>query len=153
MVVSEGVSNVWDVRRRVAAVLAAPYARVLRRDEDGVSAEVLEFPGCYSAGPDGPSAWEGLEEAMGLWVESQLAQGEEIPPPLAAGRYQGRISLRVLPSVHARAALVAAAEGVSLNRWLSAAVESAVSAPSRPPPAQIHAGYSARPARYIAEDP
>ena len=150
---SEVASYIWDLDRRVAEVLAAPYARVLRRDEDGVSAEVLEFPGCYSAGPDGPSAWEGLEEAMGLWVESQLAQGEEIPPPLAAGRYQGRISLRVLPSVHARAALVAAAEGVSLNRWLSAAVESAVSAPSGPPPAQVHAGYSARPMRHIAEDP
>ena len=114
---------------------------------------MLEFPGCYSAGPDGPSAWEGLEEAMGLWVESQLAQGQEIPPPLAAGRYQGRISLRVLPSVHARAALVAAAEGVSLNRWLSAAVEAAVSAPSGRPPTQVHAPATAPgPLRYIAEE-
>lgn len=152
MVVSEVLSKAWNVERRVAEVLAAPYARVLRRDEDGVSAEVLEFPGCYSAGPDGPSAWEGVEEAMALWVESQLEQGQDIPPPLAGGRYQGRISLRVLPSVHARAALIAAAEGVSLNRWLSAAVESAVSAPGGPP-VDLRTGYSAGPVRRVAEEP
>ena len=112
-----------EVKKRVAQVLAAPYARVFRHDEDGVGAEVLEFPGCYSAGDDGPEAWANLEEAMALWVASQLAQGQEIPEPFAAKEYQGRISLRVLPSVHARAAMLAAAEGVSLNRWLSSAVE------------------------------
>lgn len=111
------------VKKQIAAVLAAPYARVFRQDDDGVSAEVLEFPGCYSAGADGPEAWANLEEAMVLWVESQLAQGQEIPEPLAVKEYQGRISLRVLPSVHARAAMLAASEGVSLNRWLSSAVE------------------------------
>ena len=119
-----------NVKRSVEQVLAAPYARVFRQDDDGVSAEVLEFPGCYSSGEDGPSAWANLEEAMTLWVESQLQQGPEIPSPMASTGYQGRISLRVLPSVHRRAALLAAAEGVSLNRWLSAAVDRVSSPPS-----------------------
>ena len=116
-----------DLKKRIAEVRAAPYARIFRQDEDGVSAEVLEFPGSYSAGADGPSAWASLEEAMGLWVESQLEQGQDIPEPLDAASYRGRISLRVLPSLHRRAALPAAAEGVSVNRWLSSAVEGAAS--------------------------
>ena len=141
---------------RVAEVVSAPYARILRQTEDGVSAEVLEFPGCYSAGADAASAWEGLEEAMALWVESQLAQGQEIPPPLAEGSYQGRISLRVLPSLHRRAALLSAAEGVSLNRWLSAAVERAasggrVSGGQAAP--QARRGYDAGPVLRVAEEP
>ncbi len=110
-------------KQRVAEVLAAPYARVLRRDADGgFGAEALEFPGCYSAGADGPEALANLDEAMALWVASQLEQGQEIPPPLAVAEYSGRVTLRLPPSLHERAALLAVAEGVSLNRWLSAAV-------------------------------
>ena len=47
-------AGVYTMASGIAAVLAAPHARVFRHDDDGVGAEVLEFPGCYSAGADGP---------------------------------------------------------------------------------------------------
>ena len=116
----------------IDAVLAAPYARVFRREEEGgYSAEVLELSGCYSAGDDATEAMANLEEAMALWVQSALADGQQIPPPLAATEYAGRISLRLLPSMHERAVLLAAAEGASLNRWLSDAIATYAGEPPR----------------------
>ena len=111
------------VRETVAEVLGAPYARVFRAEaEGGFTAEVLEFPGCISAGEDAAEAMRNLEEAIAAWVEAKLMLGAAIPPPLASAEYNGRISLRVPPSLHERVLLLAVAEGVSLNRWLSAAI-------------------------------
>jgi len=107
----------------LAAVLGAPYTRVLRRDEDGsYAAEVLEFPGCFGAGPTPDGAMDDLETAMRIWVEGELARGHDIPPPLDQRAYSGRVTLRIPPSVHERAALWAAAEGISLNRLLATAI-------------------------------
>ena len=107
----------------VAAVLATPYARILRKDEDGsYAAEVLEFPGCFAAGKSPNAATKALEQAMDGWVRSELEQGHDIPPPLDVQQYSGRVTLRLPPSVHERAAFWAAVEGVSLNRLLATAV-------------------------------
>lgn len=108
---------------RIAQVLAAPYARVIRpAEEGGFNCEVLEFPGCYATGDDAAEATENLEEAMSLWVETTLGQGQDIPEPISADDYSGRFTLRLPPSIHHRADLLARVEGVSLNRFLSAAV-------------------------------
>ncbi len=40
--------------------------------------------------------------------------------------YSGKISLRTTPELHRKAVLLAHAEGVSLNRWISRLIENAV---------------------------
>jgi predicted RNase H-like HicB family nuclease len=115
------VTDIID--HRVDAALRAPSTRVLQREEDGgYSCEVLEFPGCYSSGGDAQEAMAALDDAMALWVESELEAGNAIPPPLDLEEHSGRLTLRLPPSLHERAATRATAERVSLNRLLSAAI-------------------------------
>ena len=120
------VTDVTDIiDHRVEAALRAPYARILRREEDGgYSCEVLEFPGCYSSGGSAEQAMSQLDEAMALWVESEIEAGNAIPPPLDLDQHSGRLTLRIPPSLHERAVTRAAAERVSLNRLLSSAIAS-----------------------------
>ncbi len=113
------------IDHRVEAALRAPYARILRREADGgYSCEVLEFPGCYSSGDGAEDAMSQLDEAIALWVESELEAGNAIPPPLDLEQHSGRLTLRIPPSLHERAVTRAAAERVSLNRLLSSAIAS-----------------------------
>ncbi len=107
----------------VAEVLRASYARILRKDADGsYAAEVLEFPGCLASGESAGAANEALEEVMAIWVRSELERGRDIPTPFDVREYSGRVTLRIAPSVHERAAMWAAMEGTSLNRLLATAI-------------------------------
>ncbi len=107
----------------VGDALAAPYVRILRKDDDGTyAAEVLEFSGCLGAGDTPNEAMADLEAAMDLWVRSEIRQGHDIPTPLDTRAYSGRVTLRIPPSVHERAALWASVEGLSLNRLLATAI-------------------------------
>ena len=107
----------------VRAAVAAPYTRLFTREEDGrYSTSVLELPGCFSSGDTPEDAMEMLDEAIELWVEAELEDGHDIPPPSRAVEYSGRLTLRLLPSIHERAALLAEHEGVSLNRYLANAI-------------------------------
>lgn len=116
-----------DVRQVVTQALRAPYTRIFRAEEEGgFSVQVLEFPGCYSSGDDATEAMSNLEEAIAIWVESQLHQGQVIPPPLVNQEHSGRVTLRLPPSLHERAAMLAAAEAVSLNRFFAMAIAQAV---------------------------
>ena len=114
-------------KRIVAQVLRRPYARLFHAEQDaGFSAEVLEFPGCFSSGDSAEEAMANLEDAMTVWVESQLDQGRRIPEPLSEREYSGRVTFRMPPGTHEEAARLAAVQGVSLNRWLSDAVARSV---------------------------
>lgn len=107
----------------IEAAQRGPYARILTRDEDGrYAAEVLEFPGCLSSGDSAEEAMANLDEAIEVWVGATLDEGAEVPPPMLSSEFSGRVTLRLLPSVHERAAMLARREGVSLNRLLSNAV-------------------------------
>ena len=107
----------------VDAAVAAPYTRLFTREEDGrYSTSVLELPGCYSAGDTPEDAMDMLDEAIAMWVGAELEDGHDIPPPSRAVEYSGRLTLRLLPSIHERAALLAEHEGASLNRYLANAI-------------------------------
>ena len=128
----------------VRAALAAPYTRLLTREEDGgYSTSVLELPGCYSSGDTAEEAMEMLDEAIELWVAVEVEDGHDIPPPSRAVEYSGRITLRLIPSIHERAALLAQHEGVSLNRYLANAISYYVGLGS--PQAAPEAASRARP--------
>ena len=79
-------------------------------------------PRVFSSGDTAEEAMELLDEAIAMWVEVEVEDGHDIPPPSRAVEYSGRLTLRLLPSIHERAALLAEHEGASLNRYLANAI-------------------------------
>lgn len=109
------------------AIVNRRYSRMVERGEDGVyTSSILEMPNVVSEGDTPADALENLEDAFAAVVEVMLQRGAEIPEPIEARSYSGRLQLRLLPSVHRQAAIRAQAEGVSLNRVLADAVASYV---------------------------
>jgi len=98
-------------------------------EEDGrFSAEVLEFPGCYSQGGNASEAFDNLEKAATAWIETCLELGQEIPPPSVNHGYSGRIALRLPRGLHRVAVRKAQRDGISLNQCLVTAIAAWVGA-------------------------
>lgn len=109
--------------------LAAPYTRVFRKQEDGgYQALVLELPGVMTAGERIEETNEFLDEAMALWIEAEVAAGHEIPEPIDPEKFSGRLTLRIPPTLHYRAQLLAELFDISLNRVLTDAIAESVGA-------------------------
>ena len=108
--------------------LKQPYARILIPDEDGYSAEILEFPGCYAQGDTPDEAYKNLEETARGWIESSLERGLEIPPPSINAGYAGKVALRLPRSAHRLAARMAERDGVSLNQFLVSSISARIGA-------------------------
>jgi predicted HicB family RNase H-like nuclease len=51
------------------------------------------------------------------WLETKLANGFPVPEPIDEGQYSGKFVLRLPKSLHARLAMEAEKEGVSLNQY------------------------------------
>jgi len=111
------------MKRSTREILNRPYARILVPDNDGTyTAEILEFPGCYGEGDTAEEALKDLEQAAASWIEAAIKQGQEIPEPLDAYGYSGRINLRLPKSIHKQAARFAERERVSLNQYFTDAI-------------------------------
>jgi antitoxin HicB len=110
--------------------LDQPYARIVipLESEGGFHAEVLEFFGCVAQGETVAEAYANLEKAAEAWIETALAQGNEIPKPSSAIDYSGRIVLRLPHGLHQQAALLAGKDQISLNTFLVSAVAQKVGA-------------------------
>ena len=78
-----------------------------------------EFPSMSWLAKSPESALRGIRKAVSDAVTDMLANGEQIPEPVATKRYSGKFMVRVPPEVHRRLALEAAEGGVSLNRLAS----------------------------------
>ena len=98
-----------------------PYNCVVRHVEDESGsyfhAAVLEFDGCQSTGDTFEDAYSGLREAMEGWIETKLANGFPVPRPLNGEKFSGKFVVRLPKTLHAKLALEAAHEGVSLNQY------------------------------------
>jgi predicted RNase H-like HicB family nuclease len=98
-----------------------PYSFVVKRidDESGsyFHAAVLELDGCQSTGDTFEEAFSGLREAMEGWIEAKLENGFPVPAPLDADKFSGKFVLRLPKTLHARLAMEAEREGVSLNQY------------------------------------
>jgi predicted RNase H-like HicB family nuclease len=101
--------------------LELPYTIVLRhvKDESGeyYFATVLELDGCMSDGETVDEAYQNIYEAMEGWIETKLENGFSVPRPFDGGKYSGKFLVRIPKSLHARLALEADKEGVSLNQY------------------------------------
>jgi predicted RNase H-like HicB family nuclease len=112
-----------------ADYLREPYARLLIPEEDGrFSAEILEFPGCFSQGDTAEEAIRNLDEVAQSWIAATLEQGKPIPEPSANFGASGRIALRLPRGLHKRAMRLAEREKVSLNTFLVEAIAARVEA-------------------------
>ncbi|MDR2491689.1 MAG: type II toxin-antitoxin system HicB family antitoxin [Spirochaetaceae bacterium] len=101
--------------------LALPYHIIIQHlvDESGdyYFATVKELDGCMSHGDTYAEAFENINEAMELWIEGKLEGGFSVPLPVNEGQYSGKFVLRLPKSLHARLAMEAEKEGVSLNQY------------------------------------
>jgi predicted RNase H-like HicB family nuclease len=98
-----------------------PYNFIIKRveDESGVyfHAAVLEFDGCQSTGSTFEEAFSCLKEAMEGWIETKLGNGFPVPAPLDTDKFSGKFVVRLPKTLHARLAIEAEKEGVSLNQY------------------------------------
>ncbi|MXW23506.1 MAG: type II toxin-antitoxin system HicB family antitoxin [Chloroflexi bacterium] len=121
-------------------IAARPYTFTLVLNEGGVwTSGVLEIPGVVSEGDDPAEAIEMARDALREMAIVRIEDGLEIPEPFNSRDYSGKLQLRIPPGLHRRAAMLAAQEGVSLNRWLSAAVAASSNEPAASEPARLQA--------------
>ena len=62
-------------------------------------------------------AYANIREAMEGWIETKLENGLAVPTPLNSDQFSGKFVVRLPKSLHARLALNAEKEGVSLNQY------------------------------------
>ena len=110
--------------------LELPYKRLFERDRDGTwSAAVLELDGVLAGGESADEAAANLDDAMLLWIETELEEGRSIPQPWGSRSYSGTLNLRLPKHLHERAAIRAKLEGVSLNQFLVLAIGRSIDEP------------------------
>ncbi len=61
-------------------------------------------------------AFSGIRDAVAFAVKALDEDGAPAPEPLSIRRYQGAITLRIMPETHRALAIDAAEAGVSMNR-------------------------------------
>ena len=111
----------------VSEILKRPYARMVLPDADGTfTAEIVEFPGCIASGDNAADALANLDEVAADWIAAAVEQGQDIPEPVDASGYSGKLVLRMPKGLHKRAALFAERDGVSLNQFIVASLAEAV---------------------------
>ena len=70
---------------QIQEIMRRPYHRLVWGEpNEGYLAEVLEFPGCFTAGDTPVEAMQLLEDAMEGWLTSCLMHGDTIPEPAPA---------------------------------------------------------------------
>lgn len=71
-----------EIEREIQRRIRLPYHRVISGDDaEGYLGEVLELPGCLTAGETAAEALANLEEAMAGWIEAALKNSMTIPEP------------------------------------------------------------------------
>lgn len=100
--------------------LKLPYTRIVQEmnDESGhyFYGRILELDGCQSTGDTIEELYEGLNEAMEVYIEVKLENNLRIPIPESADDYSGKFNVRLPKSLHQRLAIEANKEGISLNQ-------------------------------------
>ena len=75
----------------------------------------LELPWLSQWAPTMQTAIADVERA----VDEHLAErGEDVPQPLTERQFSGKFLVRTSPALHARLAVEAAEQNVSLNQWV-----------------------------------
>lgn len=95
--------------------------RVTWSPEDGEHVGLCtEFPSLSWLAKTPAAALKGIQKVVADVVADLQARGEHVPLALAEKNYSGEFRVRIPPLVHRNLALMAAEQGVSLNRLASA---------------------------------
>ena len=71
-----------DTNKTLNYYMALPYTFQLKPDPDaGWFIKVVELPGCMSQSDSFAEALGMIDEAMELWIETALEDGDPIPEP------------------------------------------------------------------------
>jgi antitoxin HicB len=107
-------------KRELVRYLKLPYRLNVSFDEesDAWVARFPELPGCVADGATPEEALIEAQAAKALWIETAVAQGQQIPHPQGEPTYSGKFVLRLPRSLHEAAAERADREGISLNSYL-----------------------------------
>lgn len=79
-----------------------------------------EFPSLSWLAKTQETALQGIINLVAEAVSDMQANNENIPQPIAAKRFSGRLLVRIPPEVHKELTIQAAEAGVSVNRLVSA---------------------------------
>ena len=83
---------------------------------------VAEFPYLSYLDTDQHKAFDGIIDVVKNALELYLEDGDMPPEPLGKKAYSGKLSLRLTPEQHKRAAMQAAEAGVSINKLLASKI-------------------------------
>lgn len=86
--------------------------------EGGFVAEIEDLPGCLAQGETLEQAYQEIEIARKLWLETTYDDSQDIPLPRDDRDYSGKFIVRVPKGLHRKLDLLAEREGVSLNQFL-----------------------------------
>jgi predicted RNase H-like HicB family nuclease len=112
---------------QAAEYLKKPYGRMVVPEADGTfRGQILEFPGCIAVGDTPAEALANLEDVAESWIESLVARGQPVPQPMDAVEYSGKLVVRLPKRLHRKAALMAQADGTSLNQFILSSIAEAV---------------------------
>ena len=115
--------------------------RPLTEDEGGgFLGEIPDFPGCMGDGETQEDAIADVRLAAIEWIDAMEKHGRPIPPPAGDGAYSGQWRVRVPKTTHRRLALLAGAEGVSLNALVNTVLAEYLGGKERPHPSQYPTG-------------
>ena len=107
------------------------YAAILSYDEDGISIEFPDIPGCLSCADTSEEAAKNAREALGLHLWSMERDGDEIPTPTDIAKLEleeRQIPLMVevfMPPIRERQANRFVKKTLSIPAWLNAEAERA----------------------------
>jgi predicted HicB family RNase H-like nuclease len=79
-----------------------------------------EFPSLSWLAKTPEAALKGIQKVVADVAADMQANGEPVPDALAEKHYSGEFRVRIPPMLHRNLALMAAEQGVSLNRLASA---------------------------------
>ncbi|MEO6293121.1 MAG: toxin-antitoxin system HicB family antitoxin [Burkholderiaceae bacterium] len=79
-----------------------------------------EFPSLSWLAKTPEAALKGIQKVVAEVVAEMQTSGETVPDALAERRYSGEFKVRIPSQVHRQLAMMAAEQGVSLNRLASA---------------------------------
>jgi predicted HicB family RNase H-like nuclease len=96
------------------------YRVTWSEEDDEFVGLCAEFPSLSFLDNTMTAALEGIVDLVGQVVKDMMANGEQVPEPIAEKQYSGKFQVRVPPEQHRLLAIKAAEEGVSLNRYISA---------------------------------
>ncbi len=95
-----------------------PYTIIIRKDQEGgYFAKIDELEGCMTQGETYEEVTKNIKEAMELWLEDALDDGQNIPLPIPGEDYSGKFVLRLPKSLHQKLSQNAKKEDVSLNQY------------------------------------